>query len=468
MSEVKLAEGVSAGIELTRYHAVTLTRCFAYGRRYLLHLTVASHIINFHVHLMGQTMGKIKAPMAEKASAKLAKVQGFHAVGGVPGLYLHVFGGGRSWIYRYSFASRRRDLGLGSYGDLTLAEAREAAREQRKLVHQGIDPIETRREQGDTRKAAYAGRFTFQQCLDGYLEAHGDGWRNPKHRAQWRTTIETYAGPVIGSMNVAAVNTALVLKILEPIWKEKTETAKRLRGRIENVLAWATVRKYRQGENPARWKGHLDQLLAAPSKISTVEHHAALPWREMGAFMVDLRMQAGIGAAALEFAILTATRSGEVRGATWPEFDLQANTWTIPGERMKAGRTHRVPLSDTAVAVLTRMQKCRLGDHVFPGRKEGAPLSDMSLTAVLRRMERGKLTAHGFRSAFRDWAAESTSYASQVVEMCLAHAIGNKVEAAYRRGDLFDKRTRLMAEWSRYCAKPMQAGEVIQIKGAAK
>ena len=405
--------------------------------------------------------------MAEKASAKLSKVDGFHAVGGVPGLYLRVLGGGRSWIYRYSFAGRRRDLGLGSYGDLTLAEAREAAREQRKLVLQRIDPIEARREQGDIRKAAYAGRFTFQQCINGYLEAHGDGWRNPKHRAQWRTTLENYACPTIGAMNVAAVNTALVLQILEPIWKTKTETATRVRGRIENVLAWATVRKYRQGENPARWKGHLDQLLAKPSKVSTVTHHAALPWREMGAFMMDLRKQEGVGAAALEFAILTAARSGEVRGATWDELDFEARTWTIPAGRMKAEKEHRVPLSDDALAVLDRMKECRLGDYVFSGMKEGMPLSDMSLTAVLRRMKRDALTAHGFRSAFRDWAAESTSYASQVVEMCLAHAIGSKVEAAYRRGDLFDKRARLMAEWAKFCAVPLHTGAVVPIKRAS-
>lgn len=411
-------------------------------------------------------MGQIKAPMAEKASAKLSKIEGLHAVGGVPGLYLHVLGGGRSWIFRYSFAGRRRDLGLGSYGDLTLAEAREAAREQRKLVLQRIDPIEARREQGDIRKAAYAGRFTFQQCIDGYLDAHSDGWRNPKHRAQWRTTLETYACPTIGAMNVATVNTALVLQILEPIWKTKTETATRLRGRIENVLAWATVRKYRQGENPARWKGHLDQLLAKPSKVSTVTHHAALPWREMGAFMMDLRKQEGVGAAALEFAILTAARSGEVRGATWSEVDIEARTWTIPGGRMKAEKEHRVPLSDDVLAVLTRMQECRLGEYIFPGMKEGKPLSDMSLTAVMRRMERGKLTTHGFRSCFRDWAAESTSYASQVVEMCLAHAIGSKVEAAYRRGDLFDKRTRLMTEWAKFCAVPIPSGAVVPMKRA--
>lgn len=413
-------------------------------------------------------MARIKAPMAEKASAKLSKVEGMHAVGGVPGLYLCVAGGGRSWILRYMLDGRRRDFGIGSYLDLTLAEAREAARAQRQLLLQGIDPIDAKREQRDTRKAAHAKRVTFQQCVDGYLEAHGDGWKNPKHKAQWRSTLETYACPVVGTMNVAAIDTALVLKILEPIWKEKTETATRLRGRIENVLAWATVRKYRQGDNPARWKGHLDQLLAKPSKIATVEHHAALPFAEIGAFMEQLRKQEGIGAAALEFAILTAARSGEIRGATWAEIDLQARTWTIPGSRMKAGKEHLVPLSDPALAVLARMQEGLLGDFVFPGMKEGKPLSDMSMTAVLRRMERGDLTAHGFRSTFRDWCAESTAYPTEMAEMALAHTIGNKVEAAYRRGNLFDKRVRMMADWAKFCAKPLQSGAVLPMKRAAK
>jgi integrase len=413
-------------------------------------------------------MGILKAPMAEKVSAKLSKVEGVHAVGGVPGLYLHVLAGGRSWIFRYSFGGRRRDLGLGSYLDLTLTEAREAAREQRKLVLQGIDPIDARRENRDTSKAARAGRATFQQCVDGYIEAHGDGWKNPKHRAQWRTTLESYACPIIGTMNVAAVDTGLILQILEPIWKTKTETATRLRGRIENVLAWATVRKYRNGDNPARWKGHLDQLLVKPSTIATVEHHPALPYQEIGAFMQDLRKQEGIGAAALEFAILTAARSGEVRGATWGEIDLQARTWTIPGARMKAKRDHLVPLSDAAIAVIEKMKECKLGDHVFPGVKEGKPLSDMSLTAVMRRMGRGKLTAHGFRSSFRDWCSESTAYPSEMAEMALAHTINNKVEAAYRRGNLFAKRVRMMADWSNYCAKLRQAGAVVPMREAAK
>jgi integrase len=412
-------------------------------------------------------MGRIIAAMAEKVSAKLSRKPGMHAVGDPPGLYLYVFGGGRSWVLRYMLDGVRRDMGLGSYIDLTLAEAREKAREQRKLIAQGIDPITAKREKRDARIAATAKRMTFQQCVDGYLDAHGDGWKNPKHRAQWRSTLETYACPIVGEMNVATVDTELVLKVLEPIWKEKTETATRLRGRIESVLDWATVRKYRQGENPARWKGHLDNLLVKPSKVATVTHHAALPFAEMGAFMAELRNQEGIGAAALEFAILTAARSGEVRGATWAEFDIPAATWTIPGTRMKMKKEHRVPLSDAALAILTKMQACQLGEFVFPGMKEGRPLSDMAMTAVLRRMGRGDLTQHGFRSTFRDWCAESTAYPRDVAEMALAHAIGNDVEAAYRRGDLLQKRIKLMADWARYCNKPLQPGAVVPIKSKA-
>ncbi|MFA7281798.1 MAG: integrase arm-type DNA-binding domain-containing protein [Sterolibacterium sp.] len=412
-------------------------------------------------------MGRIKATMAEKSVSKLTKQPGMHAVGDPPGLYLHCHGAKSSWILRYSsLDGKRRDMGLGSYGDLTLAEARDKARTQRKLILQGIDPIEAKRELKDIRMATKAKRMTFQQCVDGYLDAHGDGWKNPKHRAQWRSTLETYAGPIIGDMNVASVDMERVLAILEPIWKEKTETATRLRGRIESVLDWATVRGYRSGDNPARWKGHLDKLLAKPSK--EVEHLAALPFAEMGAFMADLRKQEGIGAAALEFAILCAARSGEVRGATWAEIDMQGKTWVIPASRMKAKKEHRVPLSDAALAVVKKMQKCQLGELVFPGMKEGRPISDMSMTAVLRRMERRDITAHGFRSTFRDWCSESTAYPRDVCEMALAHAIDSKVEAAYRRGDLLMKRTKLMADWARYCSKPIQAGAVVPIKRAAR
>jgi integrase len=413
-------------------------------------------------------MGRIKAPISEKSLASLSKRPGMHAVGDPAGLYLNSFKGSRAWILRFMLEGRRRDMGLGSYLDLTLAEAREKAREKRKLILDGIDPIEAKREQRDISRAGTVKRVTFQKCVDGYLDAHGDSWRNPKHRAQWRSTLERYACSIIGSMNVATVDTPLVMAILEPIWKEKTETASRLRGRIENVLAWATVRKYRHGENPARWKGHLDQLLAKPSKISKVKHHAALPYQQVGSFMQDLRKQKGIGASALEFAILTAARSGEVRGATWAEIDLPGKTWTIAGSRMKVGKKHRIPLSTAALAVLTRMGECQLSIFIFPSTKENKPLSDMSLTAVLKRMKRNDLTAHGFRSTFRDWAAESTAYPAELAEMALAHTIDNKTEAAYRRGDLLEKRVQMMATWASYCAKPLKASAVVQIRKATK
>ena len=417
---------------------------------------------------MGHMMGRIKAPMAEKSASKLAKQPGMHAVGDPPGLYLYSFGAGRSWIFRYSLNGKRRDMGLGSYGDLSLAEAREKAREKRKLVLQGVDPIEAKHEDRDARRVAQAKRMTFQQCIDGYLDAHGDAWKNPKHRAQYRSTLETYAGPVIGTVNVNLVDTATIMKILEPIWKEKTETASRLRGRLESVLDWATVRGYRQGDNPARWKGHLDKLLPKPGKVATVTHHAALPFAEVGAFMADLRQQAGTGARALEFAILTAARSGEIRGATWAEIDQGARQWIIPAERMKAGKEHRIPLSDAAVAILDQMRARELGTFIFPGAKDGKPLSDMTLTAAMRRMGRGDLTAHGFRSTFRDWAGETTAYPREVIEHALAHQLKDKAEAAYARGTLFDKRRRLMDDWGRYCAKPMAAGAVLSINRGTK
>lgn len=419
---------------------------------------------------MGQIMGLVKAPVSEKASARMKNTPGMHAVGGVSGLYLYVSKGNAcSWIYRYTFNGRRRDLGLGSRSDFTLAEARERAREQRKLLLQGIDPITAKRQQRDELKTKHALHKTFMHCVEGYIEARGDEWRNDKHRQQWQSSLEIHA-KLINEMDVAAINTPLVLQVLEPIWREKTETASRLRGRIENVLSWATVRGYRQGDNPARWKGHLDQLLPSPSKVSAVQHHAALPYKEIGAFMTQLRTHQGVGARALEFAILTAARSGEVRGARWEEFNLTDRIWTVPASRMKAGKDHVVPLSDAAVAVIKNMKKLRMDDSpagfVFPGAKEGKPLSDMSLTKPLRTMGRADLTAHGFRSTFRDWCAELTAYPSELAEMALAHTIKNKVEAAYRRGDLLEKRALLMADWARYCAKPMPAAaEVLPLKG---
>lgn len=396
--------------------------------------------------------------------------KGFHGVGGVTGLYLHVTqSGARSWILRIMVAGKRTDAGLGSYPSVTLAMAREKARVMREAIWAGENPILDRHAKRAVLIASRAKSLTFAQCQEKYLEAHRDGWKNTKHRAQWKSTLDTYAGPFIGGIDVALVDLSLVMKCLDPIWKDKTETASRVRGRIESVLDWATTRGYRQGDNPARWKGHLDQLLVKPSKIQKVEHHAALPYGEIGLFMAALKDMPGYGARALEFAILTAARSGEVRGATWQEIDLEAGIWIVPAERMKAGKEHRVPLSERAVELLKNLAKPDGEILVFPSSKKNNPLSDMSLTAVLRRMDRGDLTAHGFRSTFRDWASETTSYPGDVVEMALAHTIKNAVEAAYRRGDLFDKRVRLMTEWAKFCAALPVAtgGNVLEMRRSA-
>ena len=406
---------------------------------------------------------KIK-PMATLEVQRLTKT-GMHFVGEVAGLALLVKAtGARSWILRCSIAGKRRDMGLGGYPDVTLADARRRARELREQIDSGIDPIGQRREARAALRAALIRAMTFSQCVDAYLDAHNESWSNAKHRQQWRNTLATYAGPIIGDLDVARIDTGLVLKVLQPIWSEKTETASRLRGRMESVLSWATTAGYRTGENPARWKGHLQNLLAMPTKIAKVEHHAALPYLELGAFMADLARMPGEGARALEFAILTAARSGEVRGATWAEIDMDNGIWTIPAERMKAKSEHTVPLSNAAIDLLRNQS--RESALAFPGARAGRPLSDMSLTAVLRRMGRGDLTAHGFRSTFRDWAAEQTGYPSEVVEMALAHVITNKVEAAYRRGDLIEKRRRLMGDWAQFCAKALSDGKVLPIRGS--
>ena len=393
-----------------------------------------------------------------------AKTAGLYGDGA--GLSLKVTtGGSKSWIFRYMLAGKAHWMGLGSYPDVGLAEAREKAADLRKLTRQGIDPLAQRRKETSVLRAAIAKTITFDKAAEKFIDAHKDGWRNEKHIEQWRSTLATYASPTIGKLDVSLIDTAHIMSILEKdgFWREKTETASRVRGRIESVLDWATARKYRAGENPARWKGHLDKLLPARTKVTKVEHHAALPWPEIGAFMASLRDQKGIAARAVEFAILTAARSGEVRGATWDEFDLDAGMWIVPAERMKAKREHRVPLSSKALAVLKAQKEAFPLGFVFPGAKEGKPLSDMSLTAVLRRMERHDITVHGFRSAFRDWGAEATAYPSEMLEMALAHTISNRVEAAYRRGDMIEKRRRLMQDWSDFCDQKM-TGEVIPLR----
>jgi integrase len=394
------------------------------------------------------------AIVLEKLKAlAISKLQepGYYGDGG--GLWLQVSKTGtKSWIFRYTMDKKQREMGLGSFLVIGLADARERAKACRLLVLDGVDPLGERAARKRQLAAAKAKLITFDQCAKRYVAAHRAGWKNSKHASQWENTLETYASPVIGSLSVDQVDTALVMKVLLPIWDSKTETAKRLRGRIECVLDWAAVHKFRQGENPARWRGHLDHLLANPGKIAPVKNHPALPWQEVGAFMAELRARGGVAARAVEFAILTACRSGEVRGARWSEIDLGAATWTIPAERMKAGREHRVPLSSPAVTLLRTMVKN--DDIVFSGRQPDTLLSDMSLTAVLRRMARPEITVHGFRSTFRDWCAESlaNSFPREVCEHALAHSLPDKVEAAYRRGDLFEKRILLMDAWATYCS----------------
>jgi integrase len=373
---------------------------------------------------------------------------GLHFVGGVSGLGLQVLPtGGRTWVLRATIGGRRRDMGLGGFPDVTLAGAREAARVAREKIRAGVDPIEQKKAARSALSAAQGKGITFRAAAEAYIAAHEAGWRNAKHRQQWTNSLTSYAFPKIGNLLVGDVELSHVMAILEPIWREKTETAKRLRGRIEQVLDWAIARGHRDGLNPARWRGHLDKMLAAPGKVAKVTHHTALGLGEVQEFMTRLRTVEGIGARALEFLILTAARSGEVRGATWAEIDLAYHTWTIPAERMKAGKEHRVALSDAAMKVLTALSG-RKG-LLFPAPRDGQ-LSDMTMTAVLRRLGVNAVP-HGFRSTFRDWAAECTNYPRDVAEMALAHSISDKVEAAYRRGDLFDKRKLMMVDWANFC-----------------
>ena len=369
----------------------------------------------------------------------------------------------KSWVFRYTLHGKRHEMGLGPTHTVSLAEARQKAKECRLTLLDGKDPIEVRKTTTLAEALRRAKMMTFDQCAAAYIEAHRSSWKNVKHISQWENTIQVYASPVIGKLPVTSVDTDLVVKILNPIWQTKTETATRLRGRIESVLDWATTSKFRQGDNPARWRGHLENLLSSPNKIAKVKHHPALPWQELGKFMVDLREREGVAARAVELAILTATRSGEVRNATWAEFD--AGLWVIPAARMKMGREHRIPLPTAAVELLGKIP--RLGDLVFPGTKKDKPLSDMSLTAVLRRMERNDITVHGFRSSFRDWCSESVanSFPREVCEHALAHSLPDKIEAAYRRGDLIEKRALLMQAWSDYCATIQPVAKVTQIRG---
>jgi integrase len=368
------------------------------------------------------------------------------------GLYLQISASGsKSWIFRFSNSGKRREMGLGPLHTISLGMARERALACRRLLAAGKDPIVDRDSAKTSEALSLARAKTFDQCAAAYINAHRSSWKSAKHAAQWESTLATYVSPIFGATPVAGVDTELVMSVLRPIWNTKTETAVRLRGRIESILDWATVSKYRQGENPARWRGHLENLLGNPHKIAPVQNRPALPWRELPAFMAELIEREGSGARATQFAILTACRSGEVRGATWSEIDLRANLWTIPAVRMKAGKEHRVPLSGAAIALLRALP--RDGGTVFLGQNRKTQLSDMTLTAVLRRMGRGDITVHGFRSSFRDWCAEGegNAFSREVCEHALAHSLPDKVEAAYRRGDLLEKRIILMHAWADFC-----------------
>jgi integrase len=445
-------------------------------------------------------MPKKSNPLTALAVSKLRE-EGRHAVGGVDGLYLYIKNGSSSWVLRAQDTHGvRRDFGLGRYHAsqsddkcYTLEQAREAARDLRKRLAAGDDPVTERRAARVNALLARAKERTFAECAHECIEAMRGGWKSAKHAAQWESTLSTYAYPSIGGLPVGAVDLGLVLGLLQQpvaaagggstsLWLGKNETASRLRGRIEKVLDWAAVRQLRKGDNPARWTGNLDTLLPAAGKVRNRQNFPALPYDGIGAFMADLRSRAGISSRALEFVILTATRTGEALGARWKEIDLQARKWTIPAARMKKGREHVVPLADAVVAILTALPRIAGNDLVFPAPRGGA-LSDMALTSIIRRMHaaavkaggRGytdprhgdrTVTTHGFRSTFRDWAGETTAYPREVCEHALAHRLADVSEAAYQRGTLLAKRVRLMGDWAGYCALPAGAkgGAVVAIR----
>ena len=376
--------------------------------------------------------------------------EGFYAVGGVAGLYLQVRSpSSRSWILKVVIQGKRHEIGLGSYTSLTLSEAREKAQLIRRQITQGLNPLNEKRLEKYRRISDVTKTKSFKECAFNYIEQQKPSWKSAKHSAQWESTLTTYAYPVIGDVRVKDIELVHIISILEPIWATKTETASRLRGRIEAVLDWAIVREYRPKDNPARWHGYLDKILPSPGKIAKKGHHKAMPIDELSAFIQKLRGKESISSKALQFLILTATRSNEVRGATWDEIDLEKAVWTIPAIRMKAAKEHRVPLSSAALELLKSLPRFA-GEKIVFVAPRGGQLSDMALTVLIRKMNVDAVP-HGFRSTFRDWVAEHTSYPNHVAEMALAHTISNKVEAAYRRGDLFDKRREMMNEWAGWC-----------------
>ncbi|MNF32184.1 Prophage CP4-57 integrase [compost metagenome] len=366
--------------------------------------------------------------------------------------------GRKSWVLRFQLNGKRREMGLGSFPKVSLKAARLEASAKRAQLLAGTDPLTARDAEREvlraSQRAATAKAVTFKDAAADYIAAHRAGWKNVKHAQQWENTLATYVEPIIGELSTADVSTGHVLEILQPIWTKKPETASRVRNRMELVLDAAKARGLRDGENPARWRGHLDKLLPKRSKVRAVEHHAAMPWPELPAFMVELAKHEDLTYAAMRLTILTTCRTSEVLGATWSEIDRAARTWTIPATRMKASKKHRVPLSDAALAVLDTLPRVEGSPYLFPGARKGRPLSNMAMLMGLRRMGRNDLTMHGFRSTFRDWAAERTHYSREVCEMALAHVVAEGAEAAYWRGDIFDKRRALMADWGQYATTP--------------
>ncbi|CAJ0869778.1 hypothetical protein AMST5_02168 [freshwater sediment metagenome] len=403
--------------------------------------------------------------LSEKKVATLRKTKGRYADGA--GLYLQVMNPphNASWLFRYERDGKERWMGLGPLHTFDLKEARERARAIRQQLHDGKDPVEAKREARAAEALEAAQTITFAEAAERYFEAHEKKWTNAKSRAQFLSTLKAYAYPIIGALPVAKIDTGLVLRVIEPIWVEKTATADRVRGRIETVLGWAAIRGYRAGDNPARWKGHLSEALPASAEVRQGKHHPALPYAGIAPFMAELKKQEGVAARALEFTILTAARSGEALGARWDEIDLEARRWTVPASRMKAGREHRVPLSDQVVALLKGLHREEGNPHLFVGAKKGASLSWAGMPKTLKRMGRTDITVHGFRSTFRDWAAEKTHHENHVIEMALAHAVGSAVEKAYKRGDLYAKRAALMEDWARYCAGET-TGKVVPLRRA--
>ena len=371
------------------------------------------------------------------------------------GLYLQVAGSGtKSWLFRYKspVTAKQREMGLGSLNLVPLAAARDIAVECRRQVLSGLDPLEERGRVKKVRQLEQARSITFQEAAEQCIASKKPEWKNAKHAQQWTNTLRAYAYPAFGTLLVSDLDTDLVLKAIEPIWISKAETASRVRQRIETVWDWARARKYATGENPARLRGHLDKILAKTAKVKRVKHHAAIPYKQIARFIKKLRGRKGSSASAMEFMILTAARTGEVRGARWQEIDFTAKVWIISAGRMKAGKEHRVPLCERALEILNSIKSNRNPDEfVFPGWKAGTGLSDGAMLALLRKMDVGPYTPHGFRSTFRDWAAEEAhQFSNETVELALAHTIRNKAEAAYRRGDQLERRRELMAAWSEH------------------